>query len=472
MFGLNCPLGQGNELKMMDARKILLKMPAKSVVALKLVNKSTWAAARSSLSRASLNWAVSQNFTGIEGTILHIGNEQGEVSAVFVGADKLDGGYGLARLSKQLPPGVYRFEGETSAHTELAWCLEAYSFDRYKTRPRDVAQLVCSKHINYEAVIRQANATYFVRDMINTPANDFGPDELEAAARKLANTHKAKFQITRGAALQKNFPMVHDVGKASPRAPRLIDFIWGPVGAPKVTLVGKGVCFDTGGLDIKPASGMAIMKKDMGGAANVLGLAQMIMESKLPVRLRVIIPAVENSIAGNAFRPGDVLKSRKGLTVEIGNTDAEGRLVLGDALSLADEEQPDLLIDVATLTGAARVALGPELPPFYTDDEKLAADIAKFAVLERDPLWRMPLWEPYNALFDSGVADINNSGDSGFAGSITAALFLKRFVEKAKSYVHFDIYGWVPSARPGSPKGGEAQGIRALFAVIADRYHK
>jgi leucyl aminopeptidase len=457
---------------MMDARKILLKTPVKSAVALRPVNKSSWPGLRVNLSKAFQSWAVSQNFTGAAGTILHIGNEQGGLSEIFVGMGELDDGYTLARLSKQLPPGVYRFEGEAPAHAELAWCLEAYSFDRYKSRPRDLVQLICSKHTSYEAVIRQANATYFVRDMINTPANDFGPDELEVAARKLANIHKAKFQVTRGAALQKNFPMVHDVGKASPRAPRLIDFTWGSVGAPKVTLVGKGVCFDTGGLDIKPASGMAIMKKDMGGAANVLGLAQMIMESKLPVRLRVIIPAVENSIAGNAFRPGDILKSRKGLTVEIGNTDAEGRLVLGDALSLADEEKPDLLIDMATLTGAARVALGPELPPFYTNDEKLAADIAKFALLERDPLWRMPFWQPYDAMFESGVADINNSADSGFAGSITAALFLKRFVEKAKAYVHFDIYGWVPSARPGSPKGGEAQGIRALFAVIADRYHK
>ena len=457
---------------MMNARKILLKAPEKSAVILRLVNKSTWPAARASLSKASQTWALSQNFIGAAGTNLHIGNEQGVLSEIFVGMADLDDGYALAHLSKQLPPRIYRVEGEAPAHAELAWCLEAYSFDRYKSRPQNMAQLVCSKHVDYDAVIRQANATYFVRDMINTPANDFGPDELEAAARKLAAAHKAKFHVTRGAQLQKNFPMVHDVGKASPRAPRLIDFTWGSAGAPKVTLVGKGVCFDTGGLDIKPASGMAIMKKDMGGAANVLGLAQMIMEAKLPVRLRVIIPAVENSIAGNAFRPGDVLKSRKGLTVEIGNTDAEGRLVLGDALSLADDEKPDLLIDMATLTGAARVALGPELPPFYTNDEKLAADIGRFALRERDPLWRMPFWEPYNILFESDVADINNSGDSGFAGSITAALFLKRFVEKTKAYVHFDIYGWVPSARPGSPKGGEAQGIRALFAVIADRYNK
>jgi leucyl aminopeptidase len=311
-----------------------------------------------------------------------------------------------------------------------------------------------------------------VRDLINTPSNDFGPDELEAAARKVASLHKAKLTVVSGDALKRGFPMIHDVGKASPRQPRLIDFTWGSASAPKVTLVGKGVCFDTGGLDIKGASGMALMKKDMGGAANVLGLAQMIMDARLPVRLRVLIPAVENAIAGNAFRPGDILKSRKGLTVEIGNTDAEGRLVLGDALALADEEAPDLLIDMATLTGSARVALGPDLPPFYTSDDGLAADVTRHAAGQRDPLWRMPFWDPYYALFESSVADMNNSADSSFAGSITAALFLKRFVEKTKSYLHLDIYGWTPTAKPGFPKGGEAQGIRALYSLIAERYKK
>jgi leucyl aminopeptidase len=311
-----------------------------------------------------------------------------------------------------------------------------------------------------------------VRDLVNTPASDLGPAELEAAARQLVAAHRVRLRVTKGAALHRGFPMIHEVGKASPRAPRLIDFTWGPARAPKVTLVGKGVCFDTGGLDIKPASGMALMKKDMGGAATALGLAQMIMQAKLPVRLRVLIPAVENAIAGNAFRPGDVLRSRKGLTVEIGNTDAEGRLILADALALADEEAPDLLIDMATLTGAARVALGPDLPPFYTDDEKLAADISRAAAAENDPLWPMPLWEPYFRLIESPVADISNSSESGFAGSITAALFLKRFVDRAKAYVHFDIFAWTPAARPGRPKGGEAQAMRALFAVIRDRYAK
>jgi leucyl aminopeptidase len=266
--------------------------------------------------------------------------------------------------------------------------------------------------------------------------------------------------------------MIHAVGKASPRVPRLIDFSWGSARAPKLTLVGKGVCFDTGGLDIKPASGMLTMKKDMGGAANVLGLAQMIMSAKLPVRLRVLIPAVENSISGNAFRPGDVLRSRKGITVEIGNTDAEGRLVLGDALALGDEEKPDLMIDMATLTGAARVALGPDLPPFYTDDDRLAEALMEAGRRENDPVWRLPFWQPYTRLFESGIADMNNAGESGFAGSITAALFLKRFVEQAKAYIHLDVFAWTPVARAGRPKGGEAQAMRALFTMIAKRYAK
>jgi leucyl aminopeptidase len=328
---------------------------------------------------------------------------------------------------------------------------------------------VCPKGVDREAVLRAARASWMVRDLVNTPASDMGPDELEQAARAVARAYKAKLRVVSGKALEKGFPMIHAVGKASPRSPRLIDFSWGPARAPKVTLVGKGVCFDTGGLDIKPASGMALMKKDMGGAANVLGLAQMIMAANLKVRLRVLIPAVENSIAGNAFRPGDVLTSRKGITVEIGNTDAEGRLVLGDALALADEEQPDLLIDMATLTGAARVALGPDLPPFYTDDEALAEAIAKAGREVNDPVWRLPFWQPYTRLFDSSVADMNNAGDSGFAGSITAALFLKRFVERAKAYVHFDVFAWTPMPRPGRPKGGEAQAMRALFEVIRRR---
>ncbi len=356
---------------------------------------------------------------------------------------------------------------------ELAWCLEAYGFDRYKAGPKKFPSLVCSPHVDYGNVARLANATYLVRDLINTPSNDFGPDELEAAARKIAVQYKAKFAVVKGEALKRGFPMVYAVGKASPRQPRLIDFTWGAARAPRVTLVGKGVCFDTGGLDIKPASGMALMKKDMGGAANVLGLAQMIMDAKLPVRLRVLIPAVENSIAGNAFRPGDILKSRKGLTVEIGNTDAEGRLVLGDALALADEETPDLLIDMATLTGSARVALGPDLPPFYTNDEKLAGDVTRHSQGQKDPLWRMPFWEPYYSLFESPVADLNNSADTSFAGSITAALFpqaLRRECQilSASGYLWLDPDGQagLPERRRGAGhKGSVFIDFRALQEI-------
>lgn len=459
----------------MDARKILLKAGGGKAIKIQVATTATWPKIRAQLPRVAQVWAEAQNFTGSSGNCLQVPDAKGAVAEVILGSNSGDDGFHLARLYRQLPPGTYAFGGakaESPKFAELAWCLEAYAFDRYKANVKKFPSLVCSPNVDYEDIVRLANATCLVRDLINTPSNDFGPDELEAAARKVASHYKAKLGVVKGEALKRGFPMVHEVGKASPRQPRLIDFSWGSARAPKVTLVGKGVCFDTGGLDIKPASGMALMKKDMGGAANVLGLAQMIMDAKLPVRLRVLIPAVENSIAGNAFRPGDILKSRKGLTVEIGNTDAEGRLVLGDALALADEETPDLLIDMATLTGSARVALGPDLPPFYTNDEKLAGDVARHAEGQKDPLWRMPFWEPYYALFESPVADLNNSADTSFAGSITAALFLKRFVDKAKSYLHLDIYGWTPTARPGFPKGGEAQGIRALFSLISERYKK
>ena len=460
---------------MLDAQKILMKTASDRAVQLQVVTTATWPKICGQLPGAMQKWAEAQNFTGSAGTCLQIPDGKGAVAEVILGSNPDDDGFNLVRLARQLPPGTYAFKGtksESPRFVELAWCLEAYGFDRYKAQTGQFPRLVCSSQVDYEDVVRLANATFMVRDLINTPSNDFGPDELEAAARKVAARYKAKLGVVTGKALKRGFPMVHEVGKASPRRPRLIDFSWGSERAPKVTLVGKGVCFDTGGLDIKAASGMALMKKDMGGAANVLGLAQMIMDARLPVRLRVLIPAVENSIAGNAFRPGDVLKSRKGMTVEIGNTDAEGRLILGDALALADEEAPDLLIDMATLTGSARVALGPDLPPFYTNDEKLSADVTRHAAAQRDPLWRMPFWEPYYSLFESSVADMNNSADSSFAGSITAALFLKRFVERAKSYLHLDIYGWTPTAKPGFPKGGEAQGIRTLFSLIAERYKK
>lgn len=418
-------------------------------------------------------WANAHGFSGEPGRHLVAPQADGTIAAVLAGEDPAGDAFALGRLARALPAGLYALEGASNPRlAALGWCLESYGYTGTGKPSPQVARLLCPEGVNREELLHQAKAAFLVRDLVNTPASDLGPDELEAAARSIAKAGGAKLTVTKGAALERRFPMIHAVGKASPRSPRLIDFTWGPVRAPKVTLVGKGVCFDTGGLDIKPASGMLLMKKDMGGAATVLGLAQMIMAAKLKLRLRVLIPAVENSIAGIAFRPGDVLKSRKGLTVEIGNTDAEGRLILADALALADEDSPDLLVDLATLTGAARVALGPDLPPFYTSDDALAQDLATAGRDENDPLWRMPFWMPYGRLFESSVADLNNSSESGFAGSITAALFLKRFVEKAKAYAHFDIFAWTPSPRPGRPKGAEAQALRALYAVLARRYGK
>jgi leucyl aminopeptidase len=375
-------------------------------------------------------------------------------------------------LAGVLPRGIYRFAN--AAHdprlAAIAVALGAYRFVRYG-KPANEVRLEVPEQMDGAELSRIVEAVYLARDLINTPANDMGPGELADAAAALAASHGAGVDVTVGDdLLARNFPLIHAVGRAAARQPRLIDVSWGDPAAPKVTMVGKGVCFDSGGLDIKSDSGMLLMKKDMGGAASVLALAHMIMDRKLDVRLRVLIPAVENSISGGAFRPLDVYKSRKGLQVEVGNTDAEGRLVLADALALADEERPDLLVDMGTLTGAARVALGPDLPPFYTDDETLAGDVARHARAAHDPLWRLPLWRPYDAMLDSKVADMNNIATGGFAGSIICALFLNRFVGAAKAWLHLDIYAWTPSAKPGRPEGGECQGARALYALLAERY--
>jgi leucyl aminopeptidase len=460
---------------MTAAAEIILK-PARGQQAIEItaVTRAEWRKLAGRLPGAVRAWAAAHDFAGEPGRLLTVAGADGAIARVFVGLDPAGDRFALGRLARQLPAGLYRFAAGTpdARLATLGWGLEAYAFSAYRRDEASPARLVCPPEVDHDDTLRMVEAAWLTRDLVNTPASDMGPDELEAAARKLARRFKAACKVVSGAALERQFPMVHAVGKASDRKPRMVDFTWGPARAPKVTLIGKGVCFDTGGLDIKPASGMALMKKDMGGAATVLGLAQMIMAAKLPVRLRVLLPIVENAIAGNAVRPGDVLKSRKGLTVEIGNTDAEGRLILGDALALADEEKPDLLIDMATLTGAARVALGPDLPPFYTDDDEAAASLAEAARLENDPLWRMPFWTPYARLFESQIADMNNSGESGFAGSIIAALFLKRFVERARTYVHFDIFAWTPAARPGRPRGAEAQGQRALFAMVRRRYTK
>lgn len=423
---------------------------------------------------AARGWAEANGFSGDAGTTLIVPGEGGAISSALFGVGDADASALIAgHLGKTLPTGDWHFENSPSNPelSALAVAMGAYVFTRYGKKPGKELRFSVPEGVNAEHAAQIVEGVFLARDLVNTPTNDMGPDALEAAVRALAERHKAEISVIKGDALLKqNFPMIHAVGRASIEAPRLIDLRWGDPSAPKVTLVGKGVCFDTGGLDIKPASGMLLMKKDMGGAANVLGLASMIIASGLKVRLRVLIPAVENSISGNAFRPGDVLQSRKGLTVEIGNTDAEGRLVLADALALADEEEPALLIDMATLTGAARVALGPDLPPFYTDDDALASEIAQASADVEDPLWRMPLWKPYSAKLSSRIADLNNVTTDGFAGSITAALFLRRFVEKTQGWAHFDIFAWNPADRPHGPAGGEAQGIRALERLIASRY--
>lgn len=457
--------------QMVDAKLILVTGVPDKATLLTVITKEEMAKSDEKLRRL----ASAQGFEAAAGSLLAIASPQGEVTQWLVGAPAADADpFTLGAISSKLPVGIYRFE-KTPHHAHLValgWALELYKYDPFRPIKTKLVRLVLPNGVDVKTVQREADAAFLARDLINAPANLMGPDELEQAARKVAKAHGAKLSVTTGAKLAKQFPLIHVVGAASPRAPRLIDFTWGSERHAKVTLVGKGVCFDTGGLDIKPSAGMLIMKKDMGGAANVLALAQMIMAAKLPLRLRVLIPAVENAIAGNAFRPGDVFKTRKGLSVEIGNTDAEGRLVLCEALALADEEKPDLLIDMATLTGAARVALGPDLPPFYTDDAAFAASLSHHAASSNDPLWQLPLWKPYMAMIESPIADINNAGQGGFAGSITAALFLKRFVEHAKTYAHFDIFGWTPTSKPGRPKGGEAQALRACFGAIAERFAK
>jgi leucyl aminopeptidase len=391
------------------------------------------------------------------------------------GAKDHKNGFLPGLLPGVLPAGTYRFANapHDARLAALAFALGSYRFTRYRKAKDKAVRLVLPERVDADDLTRIADGVTLARDLINTPANDMGPAELEAATRALAKRHGAKVRsIVGDDLLKQNFPLIHAVGRAADgrRAPRLIELRWGKTGGPKVTLVGKGVCFDTGGLDLKPESAMLLMKKDMGGAATVLALAHMIMDAGLKLSLRVLIPAVENSVAGDAFRPLDVYPSRKGLNVEIGNTDAEGRLVLADALTLADEETPELLVDMGTLTGAARVALGPELPPFYTDDEALASDVARCAAAENDPLWRLPLWPRYAQMLDSKTADLNNVASGGMAGSIVCALFLKRFVSAAKSWLHFDIYAWTPAAKPGRPEGGECQAARALYALLAQRY--
>ncbi len=409
------------------------------------------------------------------GRHLVVPKSDGTLAGVLFGIEAADAPvkdlFRPGQLVTLLPPGTYRFANAShdARLAALAFALGAYQFTRYRKAEARNVRLVVPEGVDGEDLTRIVAGVTLARDLINTPSNDMGPAELEETARALAKQHGAKIEVTAGDALAKNFPLVAAVGAGSARTPRLIDITWGNEAAPKITLVGKGVCFDTGGLDIKNDTGMLNMKKDMAGGATALGLAHMIMARKLKVRLRVIIPVVENSISGTSFRPRDIYTSRKGISVEIGNTDAEGRLILADALTLADEDKPALIADFATLTGAARVALGPDVPAAFTDDDALAEEIARFGASENDPLWRMPLWKPYEAMLDSKVADINNVSTGGQGGAITAALFLRKFIA-AKSWLHLDIFAWSAAAKPGRPEGAELQTARALYALLCARY--
>ena len=380
----------------------------------------------------------------------------------------------LAKLAETLPEGMYRVEGIAPGPAALGWLLGQYRFDRYLTNdiPRGPRILLTSDVAQIDAIIREAEAVSLVRDLVNTPAADMGPGNLEAEAARIAKTHDAALTVTKGHALEIGFPMIHAVGAAAARehAPRLIELEWGNPAHPRLAIIGKGVTFDSGGLDIKPSSGMRLMKKDMGGAAHALALAQLIMAARLPVRLHMLVPAVENAIAGNAFRPGDILTSRKGLTVEIANTDAEGRLVLADALTKASEGEPTLIIDFATLTGAARVALGPDLPATFANNDIIADSLMTAAKDVSDPLWRLPLHSGYDDMLKSDIADLNNAPDGGFAGAITAALFLQKFVPDGTAWLHLDTYAWRPAAKPGRPKGGEAIGLRAIWSMLGKHF--
>lgn len=395
-------------------------------------------------------------------------------SVLLVCDEAVESPWRIASLGEQLPEGVYRLaEGELGA-APLGWMLSQHRFERYRKAENHVGPrvLLTPDAARIDETARLADAVALVRDLVNTPTEDLGPVQLQAAAEQAAKDHGAIVRITSGGELETGFPLIHGVGRAAARdrAPRLIEIEWGNPAHPRIAIVGKGVCFDTGGLDIKPASGMRLMKKDMGGAAHALALAKLIMGDRLPVRLHMLIPAVENAISAAAVRPGDVLRSRKGLTVEISNTDAEGRLILADALTRAGEEKPELIIDFATLTGAARVALGPDLPATFVNDDALAADLIAAGTACRDPLWRMPLWSGYDEMLKSDIADLDNAPEGGMAGAVTAALFLQRFVDPATPWAHLDTFAWRPSAKPARPKGGEALGLRAVWAALKKRY--
>jgi leucyl aminopeptidase len=454
-----------------------LRRGAAPTVPISFATAASWPEQRAALDARMRAFAEAAGFEPKPGRHILLPAADGGLSDVLFALepqeDALKDAFRPGALAGLLPPGDYRFANapHDARLAAIAFALGSYRFSRYRKAEDKPLRLELPEGVDGDDASRIVEGVCLARDLINTPANDMGPPDLEQAARTLAARHGAAVSVVVGERLlEENFPLVHAVGRAADRAPRLIDIVWGDPAHPKVTLIGKGVCFDTGGLDIKSDSGMLNMKKDMGGAACMLALAHMLMSRGTRIRLRVLIPAVENAIAGSSFRPRDIYRSRKGLTVEIGNTDAEGRLILADALSLADDDEPELIVDMATLTGAARVALGTEVVPFYTDDDALAAEVSAYAASENDPLWRLPLWLPYDQLLDSKVADVNNISSGGFAGSITAALFLRRFVGKAKAWLHCDIYAWNQTARPGRPEGGECQAARALYALLSARY--
>ena len=457
----------------MNAASLLLADDGRPATTIALVAPDTfaeWLAAQPPAVRAAL---AAQRFAGKADGVATFATGDGESwGAVAVAADP-SSRWALARAAELLPAGTYRVAGTTAQIAPLGWLLGQYRFARYRSDEGAGERiLLLPAGVDGEEATRIAAATASVRDLVNTGANDLGPSELEAAVRAMAERHGAEVAVTGGEALADGFPLIHAVGRAAApdRQPRLIEVTWGSPDHPRVAIVGKGVCFDTGGLDLKPSSGMRLMKKDMGGAAHALALAGLVMAAGLKLRLHLLIPAVENAIGGDAFRPGDVLRSRAGLTVENTNTDAEGRLILADALTRAGEQDPELILDYATLTGAARVALGPDLPPLFTDDEALAADLIAAGERVADPMWRLPLWDGYDDMLKSDVADMVNAPDGGAAGAITAALFLRRFVAKGTAWAHLDVFAWRPAAKPGRPKGGDAYALRAAFEVLKTRY--
>jgi leucyl aminopeptidase len=459
----------------------LTKKPDSKATPLLCATAATWPDLSKTLSAPERAWCKTVGFAAKPDTHVLLAAADGTLARVLVGVRAADDPYALSALPQALQAGRYALDPAGLAidpeAAALSWSLGDYVFDAYKTRTRRGAELLLAKSPAAERGLALGGAMTAVRDLVNTPAEAMGPQHLEAAVKLLAKSHntahKAKVKVWEGDALLKaNFPAIHAVGRAAAddRQPRLIELLWGDADAPRLSLVGKGVCFDTGGLDIKGADGMRLMKKDMGGAANAIGLAMLVMALKLPVRLQLLIPAVENAISGNAFRPGDIFRTRSGQTIEIGNTDAEGRVILCDALTYASEARPELLIDFATLTGAARVALGPELPALFTRDIALGRELTDISMAERDPLWPLPLWQPYQALIETPVADISNSGNSPHAGAITAALFLDRFVPANQNWLHLDLFAWNSLSRPGRPVGGEAQTIRTLLHFLEQRY--